>query len=98
MKTKISHAVAIALLWFLGALMVLGCEKKNDVVSQTEKTDKINGVAFLDIEETKRVAHGSSIYGLPLTMHYGAAYELVGAPISSQFKAMHFGEGYSVWG
>jgi hypothetical protein len=97
MKTKTSNAVVIALLWFLGALMVLGCETKNDLVSQTEKADKL-GVAFRGIEEAKRVAQGSSIYGLPLTMYYGSACELVGASTSSQFKAMHFGEGYSVWG
>jgi hypothetical protein len=53
MKTKVSNAVATALLWFLGALMVLGCEKENDTVVWTEKAGRINDVDFQGIEETK---------------------------------------------
>jgi hypothetical protein len=100
MKTKISNAVAAALLWFLGALMVLGCEKKNDAVSQPEQADKITDVAFYvhGIEEMKHVAQRSFIYGLPLTVYYASTYELSGAPTSSEFKPLYFGGDYSVWG
>jgi hypothetical protein len=94
---KVSNAVVTALLWFLGALMVFGCEKRNDTVVWTEKADRINDVDFHGIEETKQVAQGSLIGGLPLT-YYGASYELSGAPTTSQFESLQFGGDYSVWG
>jgi hypothetical protein len=56
---KVSNAVVTALLWFLGALMVFGCEKRNETVVWTEKADRINDVDFHGIEETKQVAQGA---------------------------------------
>jgi hypothetical protein len=59
MKTKTSNAVATALLWFLGALMVLGCEKKSDAVVWTEEPDRVTDVHFHGIEEPKQLVQGA---------------------------------------
>lgn len=66
--------------------MVAGC-KRNDAISQAEKTDKINGVAVPGIEETKQIAQDGFVYGLPLVMYYTSAYELFVDSTSSQYKA-----------
>jgi hypothetical protein len=45
---------------------------KTDAISQSEKADKLKGVATPGIRETKTIAEEGFIYGLPLVMAYGA--------------------------
>ena len=65
--------------------LVAGC-KRNDAISQAEKTE-INGAPVPSIEETKQIAQEGFIYALPLVMYYTSAYELFVDPNSGQFKA-----------
>jgi hypothetical protein len=67
-------------------LLIAGC-KHNDLISQAEKADKINGAAVPGIEETKQIAKDGFIYGLPIVMNYVSTYELFIDPTSSQYKA-----------
>jgi hypothetical protein len=76
-----------AVVWILAAMLVVGCNKKNDAVSEAENADKINGVAVPGIEETKQVVQDGFVYGLPIVMYYTSAYELFVDPTSGQFKA-----------
>ncbi len=85
MPTAIYRTVCVLL--GLLTLLVVGCQTKNDAISQAEKTDKINGVAVPGIDETKQIAQEGFIYGLPLVMYYTSAYELFVDPTSSQYKA-----------
>lgn len=87
MKTKIFRPILSALVCLLTVILLAGCQKKNDAISQAEKTDKINGVAVPSIEETKQIAQEGFIYGLPLVMYYTSTYELFVDPASSQYKA-----------
>jgi hypothetical protein len=60
----VSGPIQAALVCLLMATLIAGCQKKNDAISQAEKTDKINGVAVPAIEETKQIAQEGFIYGL----------------------------------
>jgi hypothetical protein len=51
-------------------VLLAGCAKKNDAISNAEKSD--NGRP--SIVETKAIAEDGFIYGLPLVMSYGAMY------------------------
>jgi hypothetical protein len=59
----------------------------DDVISQAEETDKINGVTVPGLIEIKAIAEEGLIYGLPLVMYYTSAYELFVDTTSSQYKA-----------
>lgn len=74
------------LLCFFAATLVTSC-KRNDSVTQAEKTDKVNGVAVPSIAETKQIAQEGFVFGLPLVMYYTSTYELFVDPTSSQYKA-----------
>ena len=87
MTTKIFRPIPWTLVCLLTAILLAGCQKKNDAISQAEKTDKINGVAVPGVEETKQIAQEGFVYGLPLVMYYTSAYELFVDPSSSQYKA-----------
>ncbi len=70
------------------ALTVMaGCAKKQDTISQAEKTDAAKGVAAPSIEETKAIAEEGFIYGLPIVMNYAVMYEYAVDRNSGQFKA-----------
>lgn len=83
---KIYRFSRSALLYLLTATLLTGC-KQNDSVTQTERADKINGVAVPGIEETKQIAQEGFIYGLPLVMNYAVMNEFAVDTKSSQFKA-----------
>jgi hypothetical protein len=87
MTVKTTNVVVYAFLCVLATTFLAGCEKKNDAVSQAERTDKVNGVAVPGIEETKQIAQEGFVYGLPIVMYYTSAYELFVDPTSSQYKA-----------
>ncbi len=65
--------------WFLlaavAATLIIGCDKKDDVIAQAEKKDAAKGVAAPSIEETKAIAEEGFIYGLPLVMNYAVMNE-----------------------
>jgi hypothetical protein len=65
------------------ALLLTSCEKKNDAISNAEKSE----TGRPSIEETKAIAQDGFIYGLPIVMYYTSAYELFVDPTSSQYKA-----------
>src|SRR6266498_5504727 len=78
-------ALPLATIVTTGAL--IGCEKKNDIISSAEQADKKAGIAAPDIAETKAIAEEAFIYGLPLVMNYAVMYEFAVDSKSSQFKA-----------
>jgi hypothetical protein len=64
--------------------LVSGCsKKKNDAISEAEKTEK-NPPGF---EETGAIAEEGFIYGLPIVMNYASMYEFAVDRNSGQFKA-----------
>ena len=67
-------------------MVATGC-KRNDAVSQAEKSDKLNGTPVPSIEETKQIAQDGFVFGLPLVMYYTSTYELFVDTTSSQYKA-----------
>ena len=67
--------------------LIVGCGKKDDVISQAEKKDVAKGVPAPGIEQTKAIAEEGFIYGLPLVMNYAVMYQFAVDTKSSQFKA-----------
>ncbi len=85
-----SIAASKALKWAaLAAAVVLiaGCAKKDDAISQAEKKDVAQGVPAPSIAETKAIAEEGFIYGLPLVMNYAVMNEFAVDTKSTQFKA-----------
>jgi hypothetical protein len=87
MKTSFFSAVRLLVVFVVGALLIVGCNNKNDAVSKAESADKVNGVAVPSMVDTKSIAEEGFIYGLPLVMYYTSSYELFEDPTSSQYKA-----------
>ena len=86
MKTTrpfINGVMAIA----AAAILLAGCDKKDDSIAQAEKQDVAKGVPAPGIEETKAIAEEAFIYGLPIVMNYAVMYEYAVDTKSSQFKA-----------
>jgi len=86
MKTTrpfINGVMAIA----VAAILLAGCDKKDDSIAQAEKQDVARGVPAPGIEETKAIAEEAFIYGLPIVMNYAVMYEYAVDTKSSQFKA-----------
>ena len=86
MKTTrpfINGVMAIA----VAAILLAGCDKKDDSIAQAEKQDVAKGVPAPGIEETKAIAEEAFIYGLPIVMNYAVMYEYAVDTKSSQFKA-----------
>jgi len=69
------------------ALLLIGCSKKNDAISQAEKKEAAAGVPGPSIEETKAIAEEGFIYGLPIVMNYAVMYAYAVDRDSGQFKA-----------
>jgi hypothetical protein len=69
------------------AALMLGCDKKNDAVSEAAKQDAAAGFKAPSIAETKAIAEEGFIYGLPLVMNYAIMHEFAVDPKSGQFKA-----------
>jgi len=86
MKTTrpfINGVMAIA----VAAILLAGCDKKDDSIAQAEKQDVAKGIPAPGIEETKAIAEEAFIYGLPIVMNYAVMYEYAVDTKSSQFKA-----------
>jgi len=87
METTKRAFVCGAIAAVIGAALLVGCDKKNDSITQAEKQDVAHGVPAPGIEETKAIAEEAFIYGLPLVMNYAVMYEYAVDTKSSQFKA-----------
>ena len=69
------------------AMLLGGCGKQPDSISQAAKADAAKGVAAPGIAETKAIAEEGFIYGLPLVMNYAVQYAFAVDRNSGQFKA-----------
>ena len=87
MATTASKTLQAAVLAAAAAVLITGCTKKDDAISQAEKKDVAQGVAAPSIAETKAIAEEGFIYGLPLVMNYAVMNEFAVDTKSSQFKA-----------
>jgi hypothetical protein len=87
MKRELSNGMKWAAIFATTAILIAGCGKKDDAITQAEKQDKARGVAAPSIAETKAIAEEGFIYGLPLVMNYAIMNEFAVDPKSSQFKA-----------
>jgi hypothetical protein len=67
--------------------LVMGCEKKDDAISQAEKKDAAKSADAPSIAETKAIAEEGFIYGLPIVMNYAVMFEYAVDTKGSQFKA-----------
>ena len=70
----------------LVAVLLVGCSKPDDAVSQAAKKDVAAGIQTPGIEETKRIAEQAYIYGFPMIAAYKAMYEFNVDKTSPQFK------------
>lgn len=82
MKATRHRIIKLALAITITSAALTGCDKKNDAISQAEKTEQDRpGIA-----ETKAIAEQGFIYGLPLVMNYVANYQFWMDKSSSQYK------------
>ena len=81
--TRVFNAFMLVTIAALG----LGCDKRNDAVTEAAKQEAAIGVAAPGIVETKAIAEEGFIYGLPLVMNYAIMHEFAVDPKSGQFKA-----------
>src|SRR6266496_3772172 len=79
--TSAAFASAIAV------TVLIGCNKKSDVISSAERADKKAGTAAPGITETKAIAEEAFIYGLPIVMNYAVMNEFCVDKNSGQYKA-----------
>ncbi len=75
-----------ALCSVIAVLLLAGCGKKSDPVSEAVQADKTAGIAAPSIAETKAIAEEGFIYGLPLVMNYAVMHEYVIDKNSGQYK------------
>ena len=71
----------------VAAVLVAGCGKGDDAVSQAGKKDVAAGVAAPGIAEVKAIAEEGFIYGLPIVMNYAVMYDNIIDRNSGQWKA-----------
>ena len=82
------RSVSKPLLSFVALSLVLaGCQKAADPISQAAQKDRQDGVAVPGLEETKAIAEEAFVYGLPLVMNYAVMNEFCVDRNSGQFKA-----------
>jgi len=71
----------------IGALVLTGCKKKSDPITQAGRAEKQAGIDIPGIEEVKAIAEEGFIYGLPIVMNYAVMCEYAVDKNSGQFKA-----------
>ena len=71
----------------LSAVLLAGCGKQDDVVTQAAKKDAAAGIPAPGITEVKAIAEEGFIYGLPIVMNYLVQFEYAVDKNSGQFKA-----------
>jgi hypothetical protein len=69
------------------AVVLAGCGKQDDAVTQVAKKDAAAGIPAPGIAEVKAIAEEGFVYGLPIVMNYAVMYEYVIDKNSGQFKA-----------
>jgi len=85
MQTSSAKLVIFAIA--LSAVLLAGCGKQDDVVTQAAKKDAAAGVPAPGIAEVKAIAEEGFVYGLPIVMNYAVMYEYAVDKNSGQFKA-----------
>jgi hypothetical protein len=73
--------------WIAISLVLAGCRKAADPISQAAEADRQGGLAVPGLEETKAIAEEAFVYGLPLVMNYAVMNEFCIDRNSGQFKA-----------
>jgi hypothetical protein len=68
-------------------VLLAGCDKKGDAISDAAQADKQASVDVPGIEQVRSIAEDGFIYGLPLVMNYAVLYEFNVDTSSSQYKA-----------
>ena len=84
---QLSAAKLVIFAIALSAVLLAGCGKQDDVVTQAAKKDAAAGIPAPGITEVKAIAEEGFIYGLPIVMNYAVMYEFAVDKNSSQFKA-----------
>ena len=87
MKLPARVSIFTAIFSAIALSTLVGCEKKDDAISNAEQADKAAGVAAPGIVETKKIAEDGFIYGLPIVMNYAVMNEFAINKDSGQFKA-----------
>lgn len=87
MKRELPNGMKLAVAFATTTILIVGCGKKDDAVTQAEKQDVAKGVAAPSIAQTKAIAEEGFIYGLPLVMSYAVMYEYAVDAKGDQFKA-----------
>jgi hypothetical protein len=76
-----------ALYCAISAILLFGCDKKDDPIAAADKADKQAGINAPGIAETKAIAEEAFIYGLPIVMNYAIMNEYAVDKNSGQYKA-----------
>ena len=87
MNVENSRCLRWAIACAAATMLLAGCGKQPDSISQAEKADAAKGVPAPSIADTKAIAEEGFIYGLPIVMNYAVEYEFVVDRNSGQFKA-----------
>jgi hypothetical protein len=84
MITGLKGALALGC---VAVVLMAGCGKGDDAVSQAGKKDVAVGVPAPGIGEVKAIAEEGFIYGLPIVMNYAVMYDYIIDRNSGQWKA-----------
>ena len=87
MNVEISRCLRWTTAFAAATMLLAGCGKQPDSISQAEKADAAKGVPAPSIAETKAIAEEGFIYGLPIVMNYAVQYAFAVDRNSGQFKA-----------
>ena len=87
MRTTKRTFISTALAGAIAITLLIGCNKKSDVISSAEQAGKKAGIAAPGIAETKAIAEEAFIYGLPIVMNYAVMNEFCVDKNSGQYKA-----------
>ena len=71
----------------MAVMLVAGCGKKEDPVTQAATKDAAAAIPAPSLAEVKAIAEEGFIYGLPIVMNYGVMYEYIIDKNSGQWKA-----------
>lgn len=86
MAIAASEVMKLPVLLAAALLLIAGCGKKEDAVSQAAKRDEAKGIGAPGIAETKAIAEEAYIYGFSMIAAYKAMYEFNVDKTSAQYK------------
>jgi hypothetical protein len=87
MNVEISASLRWSVPFAAATLLIAGCGKQDDSISQARKADTAQGVPAPGLAETRTIAEEGFIYGLPIVMNYAVQYAFAVDRNSGQFKA-----------